>query len=125
MGRPPTLQAFRARVESLLVVHEQEREFLESAAECSLAERQPSISEGTGRHIGRYKLLQKIGEGGFGVVYMAEQERPVRRKVAIKIIKPGMDIEGAIMLSRTHGESDLVHGQFRMLKEYLTQSFEG
>ena len=41
--------------------------------------------------IGKYKLLQKIGEGGFGVVYMAEQEEPVRRKVALKIIKPGMD----------------------------------
>jgi eukaryotic-like serine/threonine-protein kinase len=41
--------------------------------------------------IGRYKLLQKIGEGGCGVVYMAEQEEPVRRKVALKIVKPGMD----------------------------------
>src|SRR5262249_36026741 len=41
--------------------------------------------------IGSYKLLQQIGEGGMGVVYMAEQEQPVRRKVALKIIKPGMD----------------------------------
>jgi serine/threonine protein kinase len=44
-----------------------------------------------GSRIGPYKLLQKIGEGGMGVVYMAEQEKPVRRKVAFKIIKPGMD----------------------------------
>ena len=44
------------------------------------------------RHgIGPYKLLQKIGEGGMGVVYMAEQDQPVRRRVALKIIKPGMD----------------------------------
>jgi serine/threonine protein kinase/tetratricopeptide (TPR) repeat protein len=47
--------------------------------------------EQPGTHIGRYKLLEKIGEGGCGVVYMAEQEDPVRRKVALKIIKAGMD----------------------------------
>jgi eukaryotic-like serine/threonine-protein kinase len=50
------------------------------------------IAEGPGTRIGPYKLLQQIGEGGMGVVYMAEQEHPVRRKVALKIIKPGMDI---------------------------------
>ena len=48
-------------------------------------------SEQIGSVIGPYKLLQQIGEGGFGVVYMAEQEKPVRRLVALKIIKPGMD----------------------------------
>ena len=47
--------------------------------------------ERPGAEIGPYKLLQQIGEGGFGVVFMAEQERPIRRKVALKIIKPGMD----------------------------------
>jgi serine/threonine protein kinase len=50
-----------------------------------------SITERPGTRIGPYKLLQQIGEGGMGVVYMAEQEQPVRRKVALKIIKPGMD----------------------------------
>jgi serine/threonine protein kinase len=54
------------------------------------ADYQP-ITEGPGTVIGPYKLLQKIGEGGFGVVYMAEQEKPVRRMVALKIVKPGMD----------------------------------
>jgi eukaryotic-like serine/threonine-protein kinase len=49
------------------------------------------IAEGPGTRIGPYKLLQPIGEGGMGVVYLAEQEHPVRRKVALKIIKPGMD----------------------------------
>ena len=44
-----------------------------------------------GTRIGRYRLLQKIGEGGFGSVFMAEQETPVRRRVALKIIKSGMD----------------------------------
>jgi eukaryotic-like serine/threonine-protein kinase len=47
--------------------------------------------EGVGTRIGPYKLLQQIGEGGFGVVYMAEQDKPVHRRVAVKIIKPGMD----------------------------------
>jgi serine/threonine protein kinase len=49
-----------------------------------------------GARIGNYKLLQKIGEGGCGVVYMAEQEKPVRRKVALKIIKLGMDTKSVI-----------------------------
>ena len=51
----------------------------------------PELTEKAGSTIGRYKLLQQIGEGGFGVVFMAEQEEPVRRKVALKIIKAGMD----------------------------------
>jgi eukaryotic-like serine/threonine-protein kinase len=49
------------------------------------------MDEGSGAMIGPYKLLQKIGEGGMGVVFLAEQEKPVRRKVALKIIKPDMD----------------------------------
>lgn len=56
----------------------------------------PVITEGPGSRIGPYKLLQRIGEGGFGVVFMAEQERTVRRKVALKIIKPGMDSKAVI-----------------------------
>jgi serine/threonine protein kinase len=50
-----------------------------------------AVTEAPGGWIGYYKLLQKIGEGGMGTVYMAEQEQPVRRRIAIKIIKPGMD----------------------------------
>src|SRR6185312_16114275 len=49
------------------------------------------VSEQPGTVIGPYKLLQQIGEGGMGTVYMAEQTRPVQRKVALKIIKPGTD----------------------------------
>src|SRR5947207_2659933 len=52
---------------------------------------EPPVSEGPGTVIGPYKLLQQIGEGGMGTVFMAEQTRPVRRKVALKVIKPGMD----------------------------------
>jgi serine/threonine protein kinase len=54
------------------------------------------VTEGPGTKIGPYKLLQQIGEGGFGIVYMAEQEKPVARKVALKIIKPGMDTKEVI-----------------------------
>ncbi|MFG0252536.1 MAG: protein kinase, partial [Phycisphaerales bacterium JB038] len=54
------------------------------------------LGEDVGDQIGRYKLLQRIGEGGFGVVYMAEQEEPVRRRVALKIIKLGMDTKQVI-----------------------------
>jgi serine/threonine protein kinase len=55
-----------------------------------------SVSERPGAVIGRYKLLQQIGEGGFGVVYMAEQREPVQRNVALKIIKLGMDTKDVI-----------------------------
>jgi WD40 repeat protein/serine/threonine protein kinase len=60
------------------------------------------LSEGPGTVIGPYKLLQQIGEGGFGVVYMAEQTQPVRRTVALKIIKPGMDT--ALVIARFESE---------------------
>src|SRR3954454_24719302 len=55
-----------------------------------------SLSEKPGQRIGRYKLLQNIGEGGCGVVYMAEQEEPVRRRVALKVIKLGMDTKQVV-----------------------------
>src|SRR5262249_35530523 len=55
-----------------------------------------TLAEKPGDNIGRYKLLQQIGEGGCGVVYMAEQEDPVRRRVALKVIKLGMDTKQVI-----------------------------
>src|SRR5205807_8669547 len=54
------------------------------------------LAEKAGGRIGRYKLLQQIGEGGCGVVYVAEQEEPVRRRVALKVIKLGMDTRQVI-----------------------------
>ena len=54
------------------------------------------LSEGAQTVIGRYRLLEKIGEGGFGVVYVAEQKTPVRRRVALKIIKLGMDTRSVV-----------------------------
>jgi WD40 repeat protein/serine/threonine protein kinase len=78
------------RVEALLQVYDQEQGFLESPAEGILAADQ-FVGEGPGSQIGPYKLMEQIGEGGFGVVFLAEQQQPVRRKVAFKILKPGMD----------------------------------
>ena len=54
------------------------------------------VDEQIGTRVGRYKLLQRLGEGGCGVVYMAEQEQPVRRRVAVKVIKLGMDTKNVI-----------------------------
>src|SRR5208283_880875 len=54
------------------------------------------IPEQPGDRIGRYKLLQQIGEGGCGVVYMAEQSEPLKRRVALKVIKLGMDTKQVI-----------------------------
>jgi serine/threonine protein kinase len=54
------------------------------------------LAEGPGTIIGPYKLLEQIGEGGFGVVFMAEQQQPVRRRVALKVVKPGMDTRQVI-----------------------------
>src|ERR1017187_7018627 len=55
-----------------------------------------SVEDELGKRVGPYKLLQKIGEGGCGIVYMAEQEKPVRRLVALKVIKLGMDTKSVI-----------------------------
>src|SRR5262245_37438227 len=80
-----------ARVEDLLVVHDRAASFLESpAAELTVTAELP-VAEGPGNVIGPYELLEQIGEGGFGVVFLAEQTIPVRRKVALKVLKPGMD----------------------------------
>ena len=87
--------SLRQEVESLLAAAERAGTFLESpATEAADVLRDVAVSplkEKAGSHLGRYKLLEQIGEGGFGVVWMAEQEEPVRRRVALKIIKLGMD----------------------------------
>src|SRR5688572_23063408 len=82
----------RKRVILLLRAHEGAGEFLESPAADSVGTIDYApLAEKPGVIIGPYKLLQQIGEGGMGVVYMADQEVPVRRRVALKIIRPGMD----------------------------------
>src|SRR5437870_7225596 len=113
--------ALRQRLEALLASHEQAGSFLGKPVAERLAEKratperaeearggaghdhsltsglpatldeQPPATERPGTMIGPYKLLQQIGEGGMGTVFMAEQTQPVQRKVALKVIKPGMD----------------------------------
>jgi WD40 repeat protein/serine/threonine protein kinase len=81
----------RAEVEGLLAAAEKAGAFMRRPAAAELTAGYEPLTEGPGTIIGRYKLLQQIGEGGFGIVYMAEQKEPVKRRVALKIIKPGMD----------------------------------
>ena len=85
------------RVRAVLSGFEQESQFLESpAVEFDRTFLQSHLPEPTGSQIGPYKIREQLGEGGFGVVYVAEQIEPVRRKVALKIIKPGMDTKEVI-----------------------------
>lgn len=89
-----------ARVQRLLASHVEAGNFLETPAVASnwdpTEEHNAALVEQVGTIIGSYKLLQQIGEGGMGVVFMAEQEKPVHRTVALKIIKPGMDTRQVI-----------------------------
>src|SRR5262245_52184449 len=81
------------QVLALLAEHEGEDNPIDAAAPEPL---KILRDEYLGNRIGRYKLLQTIGEGGCGVVYLAEQEEPVRRRVALKVIKLGMDTKAVI-----------------------------
>src|SRR5262249_19528105 len=88
----------RRNVEELLANYGRLGDFLENTP-LGVASEQPStqtVGEKPGDWVGRYKLVQQIGEGGCGTVYMAEQGEPVRRLVALKIIKPGMDTKTVI-----------------------------
>src|SRR6267378_2110365 len=88
----------RRRVEALLEGHDQVGDFLEHSPQTTSPKARSGVSAGEkpGDRIGHYKLLQQIGEGGCGVVFMAEQQEPVRRRVALKLIKPGMDTRSVI-----------------------------
>jgi serine/threonine protein kinase len=88
--------ALRREVEELLDHDERAEGFLSAPALKRPTETLPPIRETPGTEVGPYKLLEQIGEGGFGVVFMAEQLHPVRRKVALKVIKPGMDTRQVI-----------------------------
>jgi len=100
--------ALRRQVDALLAAHEQSGSFLGAPAiemagltelKLNATAEQPTRLGGelSGTTIGRYRLLERIGEGGFGVVYLAEQQHPVRRKVALKVVKPGLDTRQVIV----------------------------
>jgi serine/threonine protein kinase len=96
--------ALRSCVEALLAAHERPESLLDRPAVALVHPRTSTYKvtapaqpvEGPGSVVGPYRLLEVIGEGGMGIVYMAEQTQPVRRKVALKIIKPGMDTKQVI-----------------------------
>src|SRR5215475_12542422 len=85
----------RQRIEAMLARQQQaepgpatQSQHSQSTLRIDLAD---AFEETVGQTLGRYKLLEKLGEGGYGVVYVAEQTEPVRRRVALKVIKLGMD----------------------------------
>jgi serine/threonine protein kinase/tetratricopeptide (TPR) repeat protein len=91
----------RARLDELLAAHEQPDGVLDAGPEKIKATMKldlaiEPVDEIIGQKIGRYKILEKVGEGGCGVVYVAEQSEPVRRRVALKVIKLGMDTKAVV-----------------------------
>ncbi len=98
--------ALRQRVEGLLKACDRTNDFLDAPITPAAVSENCTPTEKPGDTIGRYKLLQQIGEGGCGVVYMAEQEEPVRRRVALKVIKLGMDTKSVI--ARFEGERQVL-----------------
>ena len=82
----------RFRIEQLLQSHFQPDPFLDGLPQdLTVTAAMELAEESVGCEIGPYRLLERIGEGGMGVVYKAEQSKPVQRRVALKVIKPGMD----------------------------------
>jgi WD40 repeat protein/serine/threonine protein kinase len=92
--------AVRQRLDALLVAHEQSKGIPAEPAPVARATMKLDLAnvpdETIGQKIGRYKILEKVGEGGCGVVYVAEQTEPVRRRVALKVIKLGMDTKAVV-----------------------------
>ena len=88
----------RQRIDRLLKRHHQADSLLDAVVDSSALALFPqeNSGEGPGSLLGPYRLVEQIGEGGFGVVFLAEQLQPVRRQVAVKILKPGMDTQQVI-----------------------------
>ena len=111
--------ALRQRLEALLAAHDEPGELLPSGTPANTAtvkiDHPDAGDESVGQTIGRYKLLERLGEGGCGVVYVAEQTEPVRRRVALKVIKLGMDTKagGRPLRGRAAGAGDDGSSQHR------------
>jgi serine/threonine protein kinase len=86
------------RIEALLTANDRIGDFLEQPLTGLIAEGRAKVAAGEkpGDRVGRYKLVREIGEGGCGVVFVAEQDEPIRRRVALKVIKPGMDTKSVM-----------------------------
>jgi serine/threonine protein kinase len=88
--------ALRQRLDALLAAYDQPDPLPPSSAATMKLDLPEVEDEAVGTKIGRYKILEKVGEGGCGVVYVAEQSEPVRRRVALKVIKLGMDTKQVV-----------------------------
>src|SRR5262249_18737029 len=87
----------RGRVERLLRAQAQLGSFHENARPAlGATSDEPTVTESPGTIIGPYKLQEQIGEGGMGLVFVADQQQPIKRRVALKVIKPGMDSKQVI-----------------------------
>src|SRR5579863_2686947 len=89
-------EKLRRQVEALLRAHAEVGDLSDPAAGKALTVVASPVTEGPGTRVGPYRLMEQIGEGGFGLVFVAEQQEPMRRKVALKVIKPGMDSKQVI-----------------------------
>ena len=101
--------ALRNEVEALLQAHDGRTAFCASRS-IRTADVRTDRRASAGTVIGPYKLLEQIGEGGFGVVFLAEQTEPVRRKVALKVIKPGMDTRQVVARFEAERQALATHG---------------
>jgi serine/threonine-protein kinase len=97
--------ALHQHLEELLAMHAQLGSFLEAPAPGLAATVDEPVRERPGTVIGPYKLLEEIGEGGMGLVFVAEQQEPIKRRVALKIIKPGMDSRQVIARFEAEGQA--------------------
>ena len=86
----------RQRLETLLAANDDPDSLLPEDLTAEATQDSPFHDESVGQTLGRYKLLERVGEGGYGVVYVAEQTEPVRRRVALKVIKLGMDTKQVV-----------------------------
>jgi eukaryotic-like serine/threonine-protein kinase len=111
-------EVLRERVDGLVANHFKAGEFLEIPVVDPIATLEQPLSEKIGSHIGPYKLVEQIGEGGMGTVYLAKQQEPVRRKVALKVIKPGMDTKQVIARFETERQVLAILGHPNIAKVF-------
>jgi serine/threonine protein kinase len=115
-------RVLREEVESLIAAHLADETFMEPLAKPLWLE---ARSEREGDRIGRYQLLRQIGEGGFGTVFLAEQSQPVKRKVALKVIKPGMDSKEIIVRFEAERQALALMNHPHIAKVYDAGTTEG